>query len=201
MGDRNQLLIAQRFLGNVTGPVVEVGSKDYGNTQPFRQLFAGLDYVGVDVAPGDNVDRVVDLESGLGDLAPGTFGLVICCSVLEHMRRPWRAAENLSVLLRPGGSLFISVPWVWRYHAYPDDYYRFSASALRALFPRMRWRAFLWSSSVEGEIVAIDEAGVGLDDRAARFLRGRGLNGRWSLSRRKYLPYLMVNGIGELGAP
>ena len=31
--------------------------------------------------------------------------------------------------------MFLSVPWVWRFHGYPSDYWRFSPEALKFLFP------------------------------------------------------------------
>lgn len=70
---------------------------------------------------GKRVDAVFDLTRGVGSLPKGYFALGICCSVLEHVERPWSFARNLSRLIRPGGMLFLSVPWVWHYHAYPDD--------------------------------------------------------------------------------
>jgi SAM-dependent methyltransferase len=116
MGDRNQRLFLEKLLPRVDGPVVEIGAKDYGSTVSFRDLYPG-EYVGVDLEAGKGVDLVVDLSAGLGELKANHFALAICCSVLEHTPKPWVMAENLSRLLRPGGSLYISVPWVWRYHA------------------------------------------------------------------------------------
>src|SRR5262245_60266393 len=126
MGDVNQLLYLQERLPKVDGCVLEVGSKDYGSTIPFRNhiSFSGQ-YIGLDMQAGSGVDVVGDLTESLCGLMASSFALIICCSVLEHVRRPWIMAENMTKLLAPGGTIFISVPWVWRYHGYPDDYYRF----------------------------------------------------------------------------
>src|SRR5262245_50520717 len=115
MGDVNQRLFLTRALPATQGPVLEVGSRDYGNTASFRDVYAGSDYLGVDLSAGKNVDQVIDLAQGTGGLAEGHFGLIICCSVLEHVRRPWEMAANLTRLLRPGGAIYVAVPWVWRY--------------------------------------------------------------------------------------
>jgi len=114
-----------------TDSVLEVGSKDYGNTQDFRSLF-DCEYVGLDMEDGKGVDVVHDLTTGTGEL--GQYGLIICCSILEHVKNPWLAAETLTKLLKPGGSIYISTPWVQRYHKYPDDYWRFTFPALQLLF-------------------------------------------------------------------
>src|SRR6185503_4820661 len=111
MGDRNQRLFLEKLMPRVDGPVIEIGSKDYGSTENFRELYRG-EYVGVDLEAGKGVDCVVDLTSGLGQLEENHFALAICCSVLEHTPTPWVMAGNLTRLLRPGGCLYISVPWV-----------------------------------------------------------------------------------------
>lgn len=190
MGDQNQRLFLERLAPHVDGPVLEVGSKDYGSTVNFRDLYRG-DYVGVDLEAGKGVDRIVDLTAGLGGLEEGRFALAICCSVLEHTPTPWSMAANLTRLLRTGGMLYISVPWVWRYHAYPDDYFRFSPRAVQALFPQLAWKHATYSTNLPGEHFDLDLADLReVDNRMAQHKptpRGQ----------RKYLPYLMVNMLGE----
>lgn len=105
MGDVNQLIYLQRHVPAVEGPVLEVGSKDYGSTSSFRGVYTTSEYVGVDMALGKGVDVVVDLVEGIGPLPAGHFELVIRCSVMEHVRRPWAFAENVARLVRPGGRI------------------------------------------------------------------------------------------------
>jgi SAM-dependent methyltransferase len=40
----------------------------------------------------------------------GTLDLILCLDVLEHLLNPWRVAQYLNSLLRPGGSLIVSIP-------------------------------------------------------------------------------------------
>jgi hypothetical protein len=49
------------------------------------------------------------------------------------------AAANIEAMLREGGALFISVPWIFPFHGYPNDYFRFSPEGVRLLFPGIRW--------------------------------------------------------------
>jgi SAM-dependent methyltransferase len=182
MGDKNQRHFLGRKLPSVEGPVLEIGAKEY---QQFTQSFRGFypnEYVGVDLEPGDGVDVVADLSESLGGLEEGKYGLVIACSVLEHVRNPRAMADNLVKLLRPGGAVFISVPWVWRYHAYPDDYQRFSWSGIQVLFPAVKWDQAEFSTTREGELFpAVKDA----DNNLAVVIEGR-----------KFLPYLMLQMIG-----
>lgn len=89
--------------------------------------------------PGDGVDFVYDLEEPLPAAWQGWFSHVDCCSVLEHTQRPWVVAKTIEDCLVRGGTLLLSVPFVWRVHGYPSDYWRITTSALPVLFPRMRW--------------------------------------------------------------
>lgn len=162
------------------GRVLEIGSKDYGNTQPFRELFANPEYVGVDLDAGKNVDFVVDLEKGLGPLAGQKFDLIVICPVLEHSPRPGVLAENIQTVLAENGALMSCHPWVWRYHKYPDDYFRFSPKGIMALFPELKfWLPMFYASSVQGEFFSFSDDD-GVDNNLAYF----------NQEGRKYLPYL-----------
>lgn len=189
MGDVNQKLYLRKFLPTTTGPVLEVGSKNYGNTASFREEFAGSEYIGIDMEAGENVDCVLDLSKGTGELPHRHFALAICCSVLEHVARPWEFAPRLSSLIAPGGALYMSVPWVWRYHAYPDDYFRFSWRGIIELFPEFEWHDIYYSSTHQGDFFPISDASNDADNRLAVVVNQ-------DETSRKYLPYLMVNMLG-----
>lgn len=90
--------------------------------------------IGLDVKPGPGVDLVADLHD-LRAIPEGHFAAVLCCSTLEHVRRPWVVARELARVTRPGGWLFCSTHQTFPYHPdYGGDYFRFSADALREVF-------------------------------------------------------------------
>lgn len=184
MGDRNQYEFLKTHVPSVDGLVIEIGSKQYGqNTANFRHLYSP--YIGIDLESGEGVDAVCDLSvSGL-ELPEAWWGasLVICCSVLEHVKRPWVMAENIARLVRTGGKVYISVPWVWRYHAYPDDYWRFSWRGVQELFPGFEWDGAMYSTTSTG--AGFFKAEPNADGNMAIVAEGV-----------KFLPYLMVNMIG-----
>jgi ubiquinone/menaquinone biosynthesis C-methylase UbiE len=72
-----------------------------------------------------------------------SFDGVICLEVLEHVRQPFRAVMEVSRVLRPGGMLLLTVPFLAQYHGkgsttqghdgYPD-YWRFTHEGLQVLF-------------------------------------------------------------------
>jgi len=108
VGDTNQKLYLQHFVKNVEGAILEIGSKDYGNTQNFRELFPNNEYIGVDLSEGKGVDIVLDLTKTTGSLQKNYFSLIICCSVLEHTPVPWIMAQNMDSLLRGGNFIYFS---------------------------------------------------------------------------------------------
>jgi SAM-dependent methyltransferase len=189
VGDVNQRLFLTRAMPKIAGPVLEVGSRDYGSTTSFRDVFVENEYIGVDLSAGKNVDRVLDLAAGTGELPEAHFALTICCSVLEHVRRPWEMAANLTRLLRPGGAIYVAVPWVWRYHPYPDDYFRFSWRGVAELFPGITWTRQACSTNIVDEFAEISGDGAGLDNALAKYVDT-------PAGQRKYLPYLQVHMLG-----
>lgn len=125
------------------GRALIVGSKLYGTREDRRKAFA--EAVGVDMLPGNGVDVVMDLEDECAALQLGQFAHIECWSVLEHSRRPWLLAANLETLLEPGGTIHLTVPFAWRLHSYPSDYWRVSPEGVRLLFPRIEWSKLMFA--------------------------------------------------------
>jgi len=72
----------------------------------------------------------------LGALHPGAL---LCCNLLEHVTEPDRLACHCLDLLRPGGLVFVTVPFSYPYHRDPiDTMYRPSPSELCELFTGAR---------------------------------------------------------------
>lgn len=125
------------------GPFLEVGSRDYGTTANLAVLFPEDTYIRVDMSAGKSVDRVIDLtlpfdqiESALEGLR---FGTIFCLCVMEHCDQPFKMAENLTRLLKPNGKIYISVPFAWKFHSYPSDYWRFTHEGVKKLFPGLNF--------------------------------------------------------------
>lgn len=125
------------------GRTLIVGSRLYGQREDRRQLYESA--IGIDMLDGEGVDRVLNLEDPLPDDL-GAFVHVECCSVLEHSRRPWLLAANLERLMLPDATIFLSVPFVWRVHDYPGDYWRFTTQGVRELFPAVEWASLRYCS-------------------------------------------------------
>jgi SAM-dependent methyltransferase len=127
------------------GRTLIVGSRVYKGREDRRAAFA--DAVGVDMLDGPGVDIVGNLEETVPHDRHDYFDHIECRSVLEHSPRPWLLAANLERMLVPGGTLDLSVPFVWGLHSYPSDLFRYSAEGVRALFPGIEWRALQYAGA------------------------------------------------------
>lgn len=190
MGDFNQLIFAKAALSTFKGRILEIGSKDYGSTQNFRGLFPQSEYIGVDLEPGPNVDIVHNIELGLGPLENERFDLIIICSVLEHTPTPWILANNIQELMSEKSAVYSCHPWVWRYHKYPDDYFRFSPRGIQSLFSGLKfWLPELYATYKQGEFLSFSK-NESVDNDLAMFDK----------SGKKFLPYLQTIMIGSNSA-
>lgn len=61
------------------------------------------------------------------------FDTILCTEVLEHTRQPVQVMHEVARLLKPGGHLILSVPFIYPIHEAPHDYWRFTAHGLAAL--------------------------------------------------------------------
>lgn len=72
-------------------------------------------------------------DLGRVPLADASFDSALCNAVLEHVRCPDEVMAELRRLLKPGGTLVVSVPFLQPYHPHPADYRRYTREGLREL--------------------------------------------------------------------
>lgn len=125
------------------GRTLVVGSRLYEGRVDRRAMYDNA--LGVDMLAGPGVDTVLDMEDLERVVNLGRFDHVDCISVLEHATRPWLLAYNIERVLVPGGTLFVTVPFVWRVHSYPSDYWRFTVEGVKLLFPLIRWHQLTYA--------------------------------------------------------
>ena len=54
----------------------------------------------------------------------------VCVTVLEHVSDPWKAIHEIYRCLKSSGKLLLVVPFMYYQHGDPNDFFRFSSSAL-----------------------------------------------------------------------
>lgn len=113
--------------------IVDLGSQDVnGSYQPLFVQGAWR-YVGVDMAPGPNVDIVLRNPYDWREIPSASADVVISGQAFEHIEYFWISALEVARILRPGGLCCLIVPSAGPEHRYPVDCWRFYPDGLRAL--------------------------------------------------------------------
>jgi SAM-dependent methyltransferase len=100
---------------------------EFGGSNGFvAGLLPGVSY---EVAPNAPDVDIQDLSSYRAD----EYDLVVLDEILEHVPRPWVAVEEVRRILKPGGCLLTSSPFMIAEHRVPMDYWRFTKDGLRVL--------------------------------------------------------------------
>ena len=113
--------------------VLDVGSMAHLEHDSYRPIFAGCEYVGLDLAPGPNVDLVPADPFSWAEIASGSFDVVISGQTFEHNPYPWVTLAEIARVLRPGGVVFVTAPSRGPVHRFPLDCWRFYPDSAAAL--------------------------------------------------------------------
>ncbi|MBP6620243.1 MAG: class I SAM-dependent methyltransferase [Leadbetterella sp.] len=68
--------------------------------------------------------------------AENCFDMVLAAQVIEHTMNPWKFCQELQRVTKVGGLLQIEAPQTFPYHAEPYDFFRFTYTGMRSLFPK-----------------------------------------------------------------
>jgi len=58
------------------------------------------------------------------------FDTIVLSDVLEHISNPQQLCSEMSRILRPGGKVILNVPFFYKLHEVPHDYFRYTKFAL-----------------------------------------------------------------------
>jgi SAM-dependent methyltransferase len=118
-----------------SGRLLDVGA----GSSPYEELimasgkvreYLKLDFASSDDHQGHELDLTWDGKTI--PLDAQSIDTVFMTEVLEHVHRPGEMLRELRRVLKPGGVLFLTVPFIWPMHELPYDYHRFTPIALKA---------------------------------------------------------------------
>jgi SAM-dependent methyltransferase len=164
----------------------------YCGTRPYEDLLpAGSQCTGLDVSDRYGAADIVSTEFLPFD--DQSFDLVVCYEAFQHVPDPAAGVTEIERVLRPGGTVVITVPLVWEYDRSQLEH-RFTGPALAALFagwrePRVTengGRGVVWATQT-GHLMSL------LQER----LMARLGAGRLLLVPFFAVGYVLVNLIGE----
>ena len=113
--------------------ILDLGSQDINGS--YRPLFAApaWHYLGVDMAPGHNVDLVLQDPYEWNEIVPDSIDVVISGQTFEHTEFFWLTMQQIARALKPGGLCCILVPSSGPEHRFPVDCWRVYPDGLRAV--------------------------------------------------------------------
>lgn len=117
------------------GRMVDVGC----GQQPYRHLFDVNEYCGVEL------DTELNRRTKRADFfydgktlpfASSNFDALLCNQVLEHVPDDEAFIAELVRVVKPGGLLLLTAPFVWDEHEQPYDFKRYTSFGIHALMER-----------------------------------------------------------------
>jgi SAM-dependent methyltransferase len=118
-----------------TGRVLDVGGKKVRKRGLFRP----------DAAPAESWEYLnVDAETQPDILAPAdaipaadeSYDSIMLAEVLQHLEEPGRVLREIGRVMRPGGVIVATIPFLFPVHHDPDDFQRWPPTLLRIEFER-----------------------------------------------------------------
>lgn len=121
--------------GNLSGRVLDVGC----GSKPYKNIIPHTEYIGLEFdTPENRASKQAEFfyDGVHFPLKDAEFDSILTTQVLEHVFTPEIFAAELSRVLKPGGKMLLTVPFVWDEHEQPYDFGRYSSFGLKALLER-----------------------------------------------------------------
>lgn len=114
------------------GDVIDVGGKKEKKRGIFRPPLPQVNswkYVNIDKST--NPDFCCSAENI--PVEDGSYDTVILCEVLEHLENPEQVLKEIFRILKNGGTLIMSTPFLFPVHADPYDFQRWTDTKIRLI--------------------------------------------------------------------
>lgn len=125
-----------RNLAPFKGRILDIGGAGRGSHYRFIPFVPGARVRVVDIMAKPGTDFVLDITKERVPLSDGSQDHIFLFNVLEHLMSPDAALREAYRLLKSGGTIIGTIPFLCNVHRAPEDYARYTDTALAALFER-----------------------------------------------------------------
>jgi SAM-dependent methyltransferase len=131
----------ENFRHEITGAVLDFGC----GQKPYEHLFDNVSkYVGVDIEESghDHTSSKVDVfwDGKTLPFKDGSFDNVVAFEVLEHVFEVENAITEIHRVLKPGGGLLVSTPFMYKEHEAPFDSARYTGWGMNYLLVKSKFQ-------------------------------------------------------------
>jgi SAM-dependent methyltransferase len=140
----------KKYFDKVNGKMLDFGC----GSKPYKSKFKNVNqYIGVDIENeghshvNENIDFFYDGKTL--PFASEEFDAVFTSEVLEHVPNIEKSLSEIKRVLKPGGQLLLSIPFVFPEHEMPYDFRRLTVNGVKQILTEFGF-----------EIVAIEKSGT-----------------------------------------
>lgn len=122
----------QQAIPLLSGNMIDVGC----GQMPYREAIISYgqvkNYVGLDLEQNQNYKNSPDLtwDGATIPLEDNSVDCAMATELFEHCTEPESVMREILRVMRPGGILFFTVPFIWPLHDVPFDQYRYTPFSL-----------------------------------------------------------------------
>ena len=138
------------FSDNIYGKTLDVGC----GAKPYKKMFKNSsNYIGIEIETELQKKRKIADYFYDGKKLPfedESFDSIVTFQVFEHIFEPKDFLVEISRVLKPGGNILITVPFIWDEHEKPNDFGRYSSFGIKYLFESNNFQILNYKKSTIG---------------------------------------------------
>ena len=102
-----------------------------------------------------------DLLADFGTHNDNSYDTIFFTEVLEHLRFPDLGVQHLFRMTAPCGHVLATTPFIYRVHADPNDFFRYTRGAVQSIFERAGFKSVMVEA--RGDLLTVLAARLRLD--------------------------------------
>ncbi len=128
-------LSVKKYAHHISGKTIDVGS----GSKPYVNLFKNVtEYIGMDIEQSGHKHQSSSIDVFYdGETFPfkdSEIDSLVFFEVLEHVFNPDQFLSEIGRVVKPGGTMVVTIPFIWGEHEQPYDFARYSSFGLKHLF-------------------------------------------------------------------